>query len=119
MSGTFSHPGGTIVLFVAGSAFTSAAGRPQIRVLVDGQDVAALRGYAHTPNTHITLIPAFVVLSRTTFPAGTPSNPISRTVQLVPINCGPSNSQCLGDLRTTNVDHNDFANVMVMRLPTP
>ena len=117
LSGTFSDPGGTIVLLVSGSAWTTAGvGRIQLQVTVDGVTVGALRAHAHRVNEHITLPPAFIRLDRGQFAAGTPNNPITRTVELRPINCA---SGCTSPIVTTRVDLNDFGNVMVIRLPTP
>lgn len=122
LSGTFSDPGGTIVLFISASAFASQTGRMQMRVLIDGQPVSpvALRQFANVANQHLAFPSIAFRLERSGLPGGnpTPANPVARTIRLEPIDCGVNNSLCTPPIVTTRVDLNDFGNVLVMRLPT-
>lgn len=115
---TFVDTGGTIVLLVSGSAYGTQAGRIQLQVRVDGQTVGALRQFINTGsvNQHVALPPAFIRLDRNLIgqvPLGTS---VTRTLEIVPINCGPNNTLCSPGIVTTVADQNDFVNVMLLRL---
>ncbi len=117
LSGTFSDPGGTIIILASASAFTQAGpGRISMRIEVDGFTIDSLRTYALRNNEHFAFPAAFIRLDRGNYPPGTPTNPIQRTVTLRPVDCSLG---CGGNIVTAKADQNDYGNVMIIRLPTP
>jgi hypothetical protein len=96
LAATFTTDGGTVVLLVAGSMWTTAVGATAaMNVLVDGAVRATLRRYCNEANSHKTLVPAVCVVSG--LAAGT------HTLQLT-VASGTS-------------DTNDFFTAAVLELP--
>lgn len=116
LQGTFSDPGGSILIMASASAFCQSPGRIQIQVRVDGTTAGSMRTYCHVTGTHIALPAAFIRLDRGVFPAPPAGQTLTRTVRLEPIDCSTG---CTQPIVTTIVDGNDFGEVTVLRLPTP
>lgn len=97
VSGGFDSEGGTVVLFVSGSAWrTDAAGTCGVDVLVDGTSVGTVTAYTNEPDSHKALVSAPLVLAR--LAAG------AHTVELQP-------------LSGTSSDFNDPYRVVALELP--
>jgi hypothetical protein len=64
LTGSFTSDGGTVVLYVAGSMYVSAAGTiASMNVLVDGTSRATLRLFCNESYSHKALVPAVCVVS--------------------------------------------------------
>jgi len=116
LEGTFSDPGGTIVLMASATGWCSLPGGIRMAVRVDGVSQGSMRVMCNVVGSHMAFPAAFIRLNRNLLPSPAFGPAVARTVRLEPVNCA---SGCASGLVTTNVDPNDFGEVTVLRLPTP
>lgn len=116
LEGTFADPGGTIVIMASATAYcgASALGRITMNVRVDGQLQGSMRLFCNQPNIHLAFPATFLRLNRANLTPFGPS--VMRTVRIEPLTCATG---CAAGVVATLTDVNDYAEVTVLRLPTP